>query len=736
MKKKIFTMLMLFAFSTSLFSQQKYNSDVENTGVDCQVGLKPAFTPTSDLPDPFLRFKGQRITTKNEWWSLRNEIMSLFEENVYGVKPIPKPGSVSGTVTNNTITVNVTENGKTISFTVSVSMPDGVTGPVPAFITYYGTSSDAVIKAQGVATINYNPYVVGMEGTGRTNKSGHFYTLYGSDSKTGLLAAWAWGVSRIIDVIEQSDGSIIDASAIGVSGCSRFGKGSFAAGVLDQRIALTMPVESGTGGVPAFRTNEGQSLESAYTEQPWFGDAFGSFILDAKKCPVDMHMAVALVAPRGLLILDNPHISNLAPKAAHLSAVAGSKVYEALGVLDNISYMSNVADGSHCAHRSEWNPYIENFINRFLHRKKGVVDIPSPLINPRAGVTGKTELIAWATPELSGDLEIKNPTLECFPGFLISSIVSPAGSGTILLNPPLLPGARLEPGKVELTAVPESGWKFSRWVGDVEDTQSPVTYTTIVDADKTIEARFLPTVDGTTNFVKNGNFVNKVSWILQQGASYGGHASATWNAANGNATINITKIGEELNQPCFTQLNIPLFPGLKYHLSFTASAASARNIEVLVMQNGGGNQYASKTFALTTTPQSFMIEFEMPYINDATSQLAFNLGESLETVILSDVKLIYIAQMTGISQISNSKSNLRVSVLNAAVNVNFTAIGSGKTELRLYSATGSLIASTQLQTVAGKNYSHTFNQGNLPSGFYVVWLDSKGIIDRAKVILK
>ena len=42
--------------------------------------------------------------------------------------------------------------------------------------------------------------------------------------------AWAWGVSRIIDVIEQSDGSILRADATGVTGCSRFGKGAFVVG--------------------------------------------------------------------------------------------------------------------------------------------------------------------------------------------------------------------------------------------------------------------------------------------------------------------------------------------------------------------------------------------------------------------------------------------------------------------------------------------------------------------------
>ena len=128
--------------------------------------------------------------------------------------------------------------------------------------------------------------------------------------------AWAWGVSRIIDVIEQSGGSILRADATGVTGCSRFGKGAFVIGAFDQRIALTMPIESGSAGVPIFRGIPGegaQSLSSAYGEQPWLGDAFGSFTGSPNRLPVDTHEMVAMVAPRGLFIMDNPHIANLGP---------------------------------------------------------------------------------------------------------------------------------------------------------------------------------------------------------------------------------------------------------------------------------------------------------------------------------------------------------------------------------------------------------------------------------------
>ena len=132
--------------------------------------------------------------------------------------------------------------------------------------------------------------------------------------------AWAWGVSRIIDVMEQEwekGNRILIPESVAVSGCSRFGKGSFAAGVFDARVALTAPIESGSAGVPIYRGIPGegaQSLSSAYGEQPWLGDAFGSFTSSPTRLPIDTHELVALVAPRGLFIMDNPHIANLGAK--------------------------------------------------------------------------------------------------------------------------------------------------------------------------------------------------------------------------------------------------------------------------------------------------------------------------------------------------------------------------------------------------------------------------------------
>jgi hypothetical protein len=373
---------------------------VEDEGANCAVSLPGSLTANSKLPDPFKKLDGTRISAKSDWRCRREEIKKLAETYVYGAKPA-KPASVTGTLSRTNITVNVTDSGRSSSFSASVSLPSGP-GPFPAVVVLGGIGADtATIQSAGAAIINYNPYLVGQEGTPRNNKQGAFYSIYGSTSSTGLLLAWAWGVSRIIDVIAQSDGSILKADATGVTGCSRFGKGAFVVGAFDQRIALTMPIESGSAGVPIFRGIPGegaQSLSSAYTEQPWLGDAFGSFTNSPTTLPVDTHEMVAMVAPRGLFIMDNPFIANLGPKSASVAALGGAEVYKALGAGDNITYWSDIQDGNHCDIRPEWKTPLQQNIKKFLLKTAndpGIIKISS-----RAG-GNLADWRDWQTPTLT-----------------------------------------------------------------------------------------------------------------------------------------------------------------------------------------------------------------------------------------------------------------------------------------------------------------------------------------------
>lgn len=382
---------------------------VEDSGANCAVSLPSTLTSNAKLPDPFKKLDGTRITTQSDWTCRREEIEQLAEKYVYGTKPA-KPATVTGTVSRTSVTVNVSDNGRSASFSASVSLPSG-TGPFPSVVVFAGLGADtSTIQGAGVAVINYNPLSVGAEGTPRTNKQGAFYTLYGSSSSTGLLMAWAWGVSRIIDVIQQSDGSILKADAMGVTGCSRYGKGAFVTGAFDQRIALTMPIESGSGGAPIFRGIPGESgsqpLSSAYSEQPWLGDAFNAFTGNPNTLPVDTHEMVAMVAPRGLFMMENPHIDWLAAKSGSVAALGGAEVYKALGAGDNISYWSDIQDGTHCAVRPEWKTPLQQNLQKFLLKTgnaAGVIRISSLKSGNLA------DWRDWTTPTLTGGTPTSAP---------------------------------------------------------------------------------------------------------------------------------------------------------------------------------------------------------------------------------------------------------------------------------------------------------------------------------------
>jgi hypothetical protein len=169
---------------------------VEDEGADCAVSVPGSLPASSRLPDPFRRLSGTRISAKSDWRCRRAEIKELAERLVYGDKP-GKPQSVTGTVSGTGITVSVTHNGRSASFSAGVQLPSG-SGPFPAVVVVGGFGADtATIRAAGAAVISFDPLAVGREGTPRNSKQGAFYTIYGSTSSTGLLVAWAWGVSRI-----------------------------------------------------------------------------------------------------------------------------------------------------------------------------------------------------------------------------------------------------------------------------------------------------------------------------------------------------------------------------------------------------------------------------------------------------------------------------------------------------------------------------------------------------------
>ena len=133
----------------------------------------------------------------------------------------------------------------------------------------------------------------------------------------------------------------MDKARIIVAGHSRLGKLALIAGAFDERIALSVPAGSGTGGTAAYRLtgpgHTGESLEHIVTTFPeWFSPRLADFVGHTDRLPFDQHWLIALTAPRALLSEDglDDHIVGI--PGAIGSYRAAKPVYELLGVADRL----------------------------------------------------------------------------------------------------------------------------------------------------------------------------------------------------------------------------------------------------------------------------------------------------------------------------------------------------------------------------------------------------------------
>jgi hypothetical protein len=191
---------------------------------ECPVASIPKIGSNPKLPDPFTAFDGSKVTTKAQWKCRREEISALLEEVELGEKP-RNPEKVEGSYSGGSLKVTVTDKGKTISFSVKISGAGTKDNPKPAIIGFSGGSLD--YSGLNIATISFNPDDVAPE---KTRGTGRFYDIYGSNHSAGAMIAWAWGVSRVIDALEKTPEAGIDVHHLGVTGCSRLGKGAAVAG--------------------------------------------------------------------------------------------------------------------------------------------------------------------------------------------------------------------------------------------------------------------------------------------------------------------------------------------------------------------------------------------------------------------------------------------------------------------------------------------------------------------------
>jgi len=364
------------ASATGAPSQTVTVTQAGTSGGACNVPPMPSYASLPNnafFPDPFLFMNGTRMTTKAEWTCRRQEIATLAQEFEYGYKPNPPTSASAASRSGNTLTVTVNDNGKTISFAASIIYPSTGTAPYPAMIGVGGSSlNNSALSSMGVAVINLPNNDIAAQTNSSSRGMGKFYTMYGSGHSAGALMAWAWGASRLIDALEKTPAANIDTSRLGVTGCSRNGKGALAVGAYDERIKLVIPQESGSGGAGTWRVSDwmlsqGQStqtLSEIVGENVWFRQNFSQFSSTAGKLPFDHHSLEGLVAPRALLVIEN-NILWLGPQSSWSGANAARMIWQAMGVTDKMGY-SLTTEHTHCSFPSSQQAEVNAYVQKFL----------------------------------------------------------------------------------------------------------------------------------------------------------------------------------------------------------------------------------------------------------------------------------------------------------------------------------------------------------------------------------
>ncbi|MBO7553765.1 MAG: hypothetical protein J6T82_07015 [Bacteroidaceae bacterium] len=392
MKKLLFMSFMMLC-GTSVGYAQKQKSNVplvytvENTGSQFAAPVMPTIDKLPvirELPDP-LQWSNNKGKVKSfkDWSKRRSEISNQIQHYGIGTKPTVPDGAVKAKMSGDTLIVDVTVNGQTLTLTSTISYPKVGKPPYALMI---GTSMLALPRQlfadRPIAIMNYREKQVNDYGQmGRHHERGehNFDRLYPELKDNGAYSEWAWGLSRLIDGLQQLGPEVtkIDTKHIGVSGCSYAGKMALYCGAFDERIALTIAQEPGGGGAAAWRasrelTKSGKNVEDLdKTDYHWFMESQKeNFHGDSVyRLPYDQHELCTMVCPRALLLLGNPDYEWLADGSMVVSAKAAKEVWKFFGIDDRFGY-SIVEGHGHCQLPERQFPEVQAFIDKFLLGKE------------------------------------------------------------------------------------------------------------------------------------------------------------------------------------------------------------------------------------------------------------------------------------------------------------------------------------------------------------------------------
>jgi len=317
----------------------------------------------SPLPDPLRLADGRPVPDAATWREQRRpELLELFAREIYGRIPAATPRVTFEQVASSVAAspgvktkyiLGTVDNSRhpaaRPAIVLKLHLPASATGPVPVMVAIGdfepppgfprqpGPSAKDLVLARGWGYATYDPYLVQPD-TGAGLTEGIIGLVNEGRPRTpdqwGALAAWSWGLSRVIDYLETDPD--VDARRLGVEGHSRFGKTALLAAALDPRWAVAYASCSGEGGAKLHRHDFGESVDIVAWggEYHWMAGNFLKYAGRWSALPVDQHELIALVAPRPLLVTGGTEDLWPDPVGMFQACVAAGPVYRLLGKAD------------------------------------------------------------------------------------------------------------------------------------------------------------------------------------------------------------------------------------------------------------------------------------------------------------------------------------------------------------------------------------------------------------------
>ena len=325
------------------------------------------------MPDPYVFADGTVMTSLDTWVDRQKEIATMYQYYMYGYWRDGSDEQLTYDYNpgNGKLTIHVERisTGAKASFTATVRKPaDTVVAPEGGYPVIVGMhayiSEDTAING-GYATITLDmPTAIASDDLAH---KGAFYDLYpyGGNWKeqTGVLMAWSWGCSKVLDALEAGLAEETNISPVNtiVTGVSRYGKATAVCGAFEKRFKMVAPSCSGAGGLALYRyeskgktydfTSKGvetpytyganepiSSLQSA-AERGWFNEAFSNFGTP-EKMPVEQYMLPAVAAdPNRYYFIIGSCISEDWVNAPSMWAcyLGAKSIYDTLGLSDHLA---------------------------------------------------------------------------------------------------------------------------------------------------------------------------------------------------------------------------------------------------------------------------------------------------------------------------------------------------------------------------------------------------------------